>query len=226
MWLILSDSTDPVAAWATLRLRERRHKVELVLAEELIFGAKWRFRLGSESRHSKLTVKDGRIIDSSTVHGVINRLTRLPQDYAGGMTDRDREYVHEEYYAFLTGWLFSFNCPVLNPPGEFSLSGDARDPSEWAWLAQRSGLRATWRSSMASQPALDSAVNVLVAGDRVLGKVAAAAEIACRRFAYLAGVPLLGIQLTRDGQFLTATPAPDLRMFGDESIRALEEWTQ
>ena len=222
MWLILCEADDLTAGWVSLRLKERGHSVETVVAEELVYGAEWSFTLSGEGSGSRLRLARCITIDSHQVQAVLNRLTRIPDDYAGTLPQRDREYVHEEYHAFLTSWLFSFQCPVLNPPGEYSLSGDARDPSEWVWLALQSGLPAAFPI-----PEHDSdAVSACVIGDEVLSEsLPPELHDPCRRLSLATGLPALGLRFVRDSgtlRFYSATPAPDYRALGLPAIDALE----
>jgi hypothetical protein len=252
MWLMLCESDDHSALWASHGLRARGlEPLEIVTPQALVYGLRWDHRLGVRDTHVAIRLHDARVIDSARTRGVINRLGYLPVSLFAQACDTDRLYAQGEMTALFMSWLAAMPAPVLNRPTAQGLCGAWRHASEWMMLAAEAGLStrpyhqngksnppstsAFAAAGAAAPPALaDSRKTralVLVVGSRVVAPHAIdlPSPIAdgCARLARLAGQGLLGIDLTRevDGRWLfnDASPRPDLRAGGAALLDALAE---
>lgn len=242
MWLILCSAKDLPALWAYRGLTARGlSPVELVTAESLAFALKWEHRLNSHGVETRITLADGRVIESRRIKGTINRLTYIPVGHLGAFQEADRAYAEQELFALFASWLFGLPGPMLNPPTPQGLCGAPRTRSEWVWLAARAGLPCPLYRQGA--PAFSTAPRkglipdprrletVIVVNNRTTGaKVPPAISHGCINLSKLAGVSILGVDLSVDAEggcsFVDATPAPDLRAGGEALIDALEEALQ
>ncbi len=239
MFLVLCSSNDYGARWAFTGLKNLGlAPVELVTSEELAYSRFWEHRVGVASASVRLTLPDGRIICSSGVSGVLNRLLWAPQELVNYARPVDRDYASQELSSFYLSWLSALPGKVINRPTPQGFCGRWRHTSEWALLAQRAGLPAPpFRQTTQHEPEQgyrslapqDVPVeSVVVLGGDVFGTALPEDTLgACRRFAALAGDPLLGIDLFRakDGRwnFATATPYPELTRGGEALLTRLAQ---
>ncbi len=239
MFLVLCSSNDYGARWAFTGLKNLGlAPVELVTSEELAYSRFWEHRVGVASASVRLTLPDGRIICSSGVSGVLNRLLWAPQELVNYARPVDRDYASQELSSFYLSWLSALPGKVINRPTPQGFCGPWRHTSEWALLAQRAGLPAPpFRQTTQHEPEQgyrslapqDVPVeSVVVLGGDVFGTALPEDTLgACRRFAALAGDPLLGIDLFRakDGRwnFATATPYPELTRGGEALLMRLAQ---
>ncbi len=244
MWLVLCHADDVEAVWAYHGLRARGlAPLELVTAEALAFGLQWDHRVSSTGASFEVTLAGGRRIVSGQVRGTLNRIQYVPAPHWRSASERDREYVQQELFAFFTSCLHSLPGPVLNPAGAQGLSGAPRCQQEWRLHAARAGLpdgadRADRRSALSAPAAKTSGGTVegadpsriaertraWVVGDSVLG-APFGLERCCRDLAGRTRTPLLGIDLVRrpDGEwaFASATHVPSLSRGGAPLLNAL-----
>jgi hypothetical protein len=250
MWLMLCESDDHSALWASQGLKARGlEPFEIVTPQALVYGLRWDHRLGVRDTRVAIRLHDARVIDSAHTRGVINRLGYLPVSLFAHACDTDRLYAQGEMTALFMSWLAAMPAPVLNRPTAQGLCGAWRHASEWMMLAAAAGLSTrpyhqnghhdpsalnAVTAPLASPIAADGhagRVPVLVVGSRVVAPHAIdlPSPIAdgCARLARLAGQGLLGIDLTReaDGRWLfnEASPRPDLRAGGTALLDALAE---
>lgn len=231
MWLIVTHDDDPAGPWLRHGLACRQvGEVEVVTAMELLQGATWRHRIGSSGAGFSVRLADGRVIDSTSVRGIVNRIQYVPPVAAAAMTPTDREYFLAEQHGFFLAWLASFPGPILNPPTPRGLSGAWRPPSEWACLAARVGLRHepvtsseairpyTWHGTALGPGAITVESEIVDTG------LDDAVRHACLRLARLAESPVLGIDFRADGEgvpvFVGASPCPPLITAGDGVLDA------
>jgi hypothetical protein len=244
MWLVLCHADDVEAVWAYHGLRARgMAPLELVTAEALAFALQWDHRVSSTGASFEVTLAGGRRIVSGQVRGTLNRIQHVPAPHWRSASERDREYVQQELFAFFTSCLHSLPGPVLNPAGALGLSGTPRCPAEWRLHAARAGLPdgadGTNRRSASSAAAAGTTggtvegadpawiaerVTAWVVGDTVVG-VPVGLEPCCRDLAGRTGTPLLGVDLVRrpDGEwaFASATHVPPLSRGGAPLLNAL-----
>ena len=74
-------------------------------------------------------VVDGRIVRCQKIAGVLTRLPYVYEREVHHIALDDRQYVAAEMGAFLTAWLASLACPILNRPMLVTCRGLAGDPS-------------------------------------------------------------------------------------------------
>ena len=238
MWLLLCTSDDHPALWAANRLRARGLSPLVLLTPELLhFSSRWLHRLGNEDPPSvEFTLADGRPIRSVEIRGVLNRIPGLPPGLVSHLAPADRSYALQEWTALHISWLSALHAPVLNRPVMQGLCGAWRHDSEWVWLAARSGLRTVrYRQSGAIEiPAQQTAVNthhlvaarrVFVVDGRTVGDgLSTETAAACALMGRLSDTRLLGIDLDpASGEFLGASPRPDLRQGGEPLVTMLHE---
>jgi hypothetical protein len=237
-WLVVVAEGDESGKWAAERLVSAGLVPLVVLTDAELVGATWEHRVGNDGAVSRLTLGDGRVVESGEISGTLNRLQVAPPS---PLAAEDREYGFHEISALLMSWLASLPGPVLNPPDTRGLAGAWRPPAEWAALAAEAGLRAApvtvdsdrdwltdasgWRSWPPNAPVAE---DVIVVGEAVFAAepLDEATIGGCRRLAALARTPLLGLVFacaTCGGspEVVGATPLPDLRAGGDEVIEAL-----
>jgi hypothetical protein len=234
VWLLLCTSDDHPALWAADRLRARGLTPLVVLTPELLhFGIGWQHRLGNDDAPSvQFTLADGRVIRSSEIRGVLNRIAGLSPHLVRRLVPGDQSYALQEWTALHISWLSALEVPVLNRPVMQGLCGAWRHESEWTWLAARAGLPAMPfrqdglpRLRPARLAISRQTRPVFVVDGRVVGgDLSAATATACASMAHLSSTRLLGIELDAAGDtFVNASPRPDLRLGGEPLITALHE---
>jgi hypothetical protein len=238
IWLVIASEYDEPARWVADRLPSAGIDPTVLVTDADFAGATWEHRLGADDVTSRLTLGDGRVIDSHEIRGTVNRLQQAP---LMPLAPEDREYGFHESSALIVSWLASFPGPMLNPPDTRGLAGVWRSPAEWALLASEAGLPAApvtidsetewpadgsgWRAWPPYAP-IDE--DIIVVGEAVfaLEPLTESTMDACRRLACLAQTPILGLVFscaTCGGtpEVAAATPLPDLRAGGPELIEAL-----
>ncbi len=238
VWLVIAADGDEAGRWAAERLAAAGLDPLVVVTDVDLAGATWDHRVGNDGDASRLTLGDGRVIDSDEISGSLNRLQVASPPM---LAAEDREYGFHEISALLMSWLASLPGPMLNPPDSRGLAGAWRSPAEWAVLAAEAGLRAApvtvdtdaeWPDDRAGwrawPPYAPVAEDVLVVGDAVFAAepIDGATIGACRRLASLARTPLLGLLFScatcgGSPEVVGVSPLPDLRAGGDDVIEAL-----
>ncbi len=138
-WLVITAEGDEAGRWAAERLAFAGLEPLVVVTDADLAGAIWDHRVGNDGTASRLTLGDGRVVDSGEIRGTLNRLQVAPPP---PLAAEDREYGFHELSALLMSWLASLPGPMLNPPDTRGLAGAWRSPAEWAVLAAEAGLRA------------------------------------------------------------------------------------
>jgi hypothetical protein len=241
MWLILCHSDDPCVPWAYEGLKQRGlAPLELVTSEMLGPSLRWNHRVGADPARIRVSISDERVLDGSTVRGVLNRLRGV----AGwrsleGVRNDDRTYAEQELAAFFLSWLSCLPPPILNRPTPQGFAGRERHASEWVLLANAAGLGTvpmrqsseTRARRLTTSNSIRSPMRtVLVIGRHAFGEAPADVLSACKRLAARADTAILGIEFTV-GQlgrwtFTGATLLPDLRIGGEPALDALSEGLQ
>ena len=200
-----------VEAWA-------EHDARLLTPADLSVEG-WRHELGANGSSA---VVDGGEVDAEEVDGVLTRLPAVLEHELAAVVPGERSYAAAEMTAFLTHWLGTLPCPVLNRPTATSLSGPYWRRERWVHVAAQAGIpvaqfRRTVDASVssASEPE-GGGVDVTVVGQQWFGPEEALARHV-RRLADLAGVDLLAARFSSpepDARLLDATPWPDLAADG------------
>lgn len=223
--LLLSEPHDASAEWLADGLAAREVAVEAVTTTELLGAKRWEHRVGCAGVQLEVELGDGRLIESGALHTVINRIVGIPIELLP-VTEEDREYAHQELYAFWLSWLEGLPCRVLNRTTPLGLSGPWLSNAEWAMHASRAGLptEPLRLDGRPPEPAhhLDDVVVVVVAAGAVFGPPGAAGLVeGCRGLAAAAEVEMLEVRLKPSSSsagelcFAGATTLPDLRLGSD-----------
>ena len=215
MLLILAGRHDEVAR--SLAARWAADDAALLTPRGLSVSG-WRHHLGSPS--DSAAVVDGRPVPVEELTGVLTRLWCVGVHDLPHIVPPDREYVSIEMSAFLTSWLSSLKCPVLNRPTATCLVGPNWQPEEWTHRAARLGIPvrpAQRRSALGVEtpprPPAEERVAVTVAGNRCLGATDATLRHHAQRLAAHAGVGLLDAFFDGDdarASFVGASLWPDV----------------
>jgi len=241
MWLILCSSSDPSGLWAYQGLRQLGvNQIELVLAEWLAYGSRWEHRVNGVATHLKITLPDGRVLCSSRIRGVINRLLGPTPGIAQLAADSDKEYAQAELHAFYLSWLYGLPGTVINRPSAVGLCGPWYHASEWIYRASCVGLPTPlYRQSAGDTedrgfrslaPEGAAKHNVIAFRGELFGAQSGAqlpqpTVRACTRLANDVGTELLGLELfaaeNGDWTFAGATPMPDLSIGGAPLLERL-----
>jgi len=181
----------------------------------------WRYCLSDSN--ASTAVAGGTVIRRRDISGVLVRLFAIPPEELQHIVPEDRCYVASEMTAFLTAWLSSLSCPIVNRPTAGSLSGPAWRPEQWTATACRAGIPVMPRHRPASPPygladELEHPyLETTIAGDQVFGTSDERLIGYAKRLASAAGATLLGLKFARnhnDYQFVNADTSPDLRTPG------------
>lgn len=219
--------------WAYQGLKVRGlHPVEIVWAESLVYSTSIEHRITSNSAATQIKVADGRVINSASVRGSLNRLYQLPSEHLRAADSTDRQYAEQELYALFLSWLYALPGKMFNRPAPQGLSGAWLHQSKLTWFASQAGL-STEIYRQGSQPNLDDSFvtktfgqTLIVSGENCFGAVAPEnVRKSCVRLAQMCGVEMLGVdfRINSSGEwiFQRATPLPDLRIGGDALLDAL-----
>lgn len=239
MWLIFSSPSDPSGIWARQGLRQLGlAPLEFITPESLAVHCQWEHRLGSAGAFLKIALADGRVITTSGVRGVFNRLYAPSPLALQAAVSSDRDYAQSELLAFYLSWLNCLPGVVINRPLPSGLCGPWLHPSEWMLCASKSGLRTpVYRQSsrdpgsLPPQPMMgrNTTVQNIIAFDGEIfgGSVPAGVAQACNRLAQQTRAEMLGIELSADEHgrwiFAAATPAPDIRCGGMPLLRRMAQ---
>jgi hypothetical protein len=212
MWLVVCQDGDVDARAAIVRLREHGlAPVELVTATQLVHGARWEHRVGAGgAARTRVTLADGRTIDSAELRGVLNRLLWVSAEGYLGASEADREYAGGELYALVQSWLASLGRRVVNRPGGSGLAGPWLRPCQWRWEARAAGLRI--RPVPEDEPAPLDGGRVLVVDGAVADAGGAPEGVGegCVRLARALGLDVVEMRFDEDWSFADASLVPAL----------------
>lgn len=224
---------DLAALWVARGLAARGlQPLQVVTAEALAYNQRLEHRLVDGRASVKITLADGRVIESGTIRGTLNRLQLVPTAHLR-TNSNDRQYAEQELHALYLSWLYSLPGEMLNRPTPQGLCGEWRHLSEWVWLANQAGLETApyGQSEFREAPPLRMCVTspdrtVIVVDNVCCGSPAPEhVKAGCTRLAKLATTRLLGVgfDVTPHGKwiFREATPFPELRLGGNRLQDAL-----
>jgi hypothetical protein len=132
MIVILANRHDPVAR--SLAARWAGEGAELLTPEGLSVEG-WRHYVATEGDDAAVIA--GRRTAVRDIEGVVSRLWGIAEGDLPHIVPEDRSYVSMEMTAFLTSWLSTLKCPVLNRPLPMSLAGPNWRREEWTHRAAR-----------------------------------------------------------------------------------------
>lgn len=202
-------------------------------ADVLVTALRWEHRLSSADVTARVTLADGRVIDTDRTRGVLNRLVALPDTHLRLATPADRDYARQEFLALFLSWLQTLPGPILNRPTPQGLSGPWLHDAEWACLATNAGLPTNpFHQATADGNGGPSELErrpiktVVVVADKAIGSGAPACILeGSRQLARAVGVALLEISFyetwSSPWTFAAASPLPDMRLGGKELLASL-----
>lgn len=196
----------------------------------------WRVDDGDPDRSS--VVVGGERIAQSQLRGVVTRLPAVTASELPMIAAQDRTYAATEMTAFLSYWLSSLTCPVLNRPGPAGLCAPGWRTEQWVLTAHRLGIpvRAVHRDvgvfsagaetrDITGEPsaaadlreaddtgAVGEAVRVTVVGEQCLGADDESMRRHARALAAAADVAMLSVLFEDTGssvRFVDAHPWAD-----------------
>jgi hypothetical protein len=222
VWLVVCQDGDVDAAELALGLRDLGlDPLELVVASELVHGARWEHRVGAWGAHTRLRLADGRDIDSAAVCGVLNRLVWITAEGFVGASDVDREYAGGELHALVQSWLEGFGRRAVNRPAGLGLSGPFRTSEEWRALAREAQLEIRAFPESADGP-LELSPVLIIDGEVVDdGGAPAPVRTGALRLAAQLDHDLVELHFDGDWRFAHATLMPALANGGDARVRAV-----
>ena len=222
MWLVTCQDSDRDAVLLAGQLRAAGlEPLELVLATELVHGARWEHRVGSWGSRTQLRLADGREIDSDDVRGVLNRLLWITADGFLGAPDSDREYAGGELHALVQSWLEGFGSRAVNRPAGLGLCGPWRTPDQWRALARTAGLEIRAFPEPSDQ-VLEFAPVLVVDGEIVEdGGAPAQLREGTLRLAAQLGHDLIELRFDENWRFADATLMPALLNCGEARVNAV-----
>ena len=200
-------------------------EAEVVTLEELAAGPGTLYDPGFE-RYA-LTVSGRRVVVGELT-GVVNLVPAVPPELLTFYAEEEREYQAGELHAWLSFFLSSLRCRVVNRPTPVSLTGPALTPLSWTRLARAAGiatvpLAVDSRDVRAAlrEPEPDG-VDVVCVGGRVVSPTGSLSDKAAMRLAEAADVTYLRVWFDRDWRLLGASSVPDLRP--EPTRRALADY--
>lgn len=184
----------------------------LLTADDLT-TAGWQWLDGAQDNGRAIV--SGQLVNCKAIRGVLTRRPAiLPQELTA-IAEADRAYVAAEITAFLTAWLSSLTCPVVNRPRGGCLSGPNWTIERWLMTAARLGInvRPSRRTVPAQAPSgglmSDERIRVTVVGSEIIGIDDQPRANATRLLAQAAGVELLDAYF-QGRELIGATCSPDL----------------
>lgn len=138
MWLMICEPTDYSALWLYGELEKIGvDNITLLTPDELMFGATWELHDGYEGTSFLITLDDSKIIHSTEIKGIINRITSITI----GDEHNDARYIDDEWNAFFLCWLSCLDCIILNPPQPDSIIGFWQEPAVLQNTLYKAGLK-------------------------------------------------------------------------------------
>lgn len=199
MLLILASGMDEASASLAIRWRAAQARL---LTPAHLSSAGWIYRLPASG--DSVAVVGGVVLNAEEITGVLTRLPHITEMDLLHIALEDRAYVAAEMEAFLTAWLGSLECPVINRPSPGSLCGPDWRSGQWVNRAARLGIPVVpvegntehAGDSEALDPAAEGGTTVVVVGGRVFGDVDPRLSMQAARLAGSAGVELLQVRFT------------------------------
>jgi hypothetical protein len=166
-----------------------------------------------EAPEKAMAVIDGRQMRANSVRGVLTRIPAVTEGDLGHIVAGDRAYVASEMTAFLTCWLETLPCPVLNRPTASCLNGPGWVGLRWLHAGAHLGMRVKPTTVLDIPPAQSLGRWVTVVNGHCVGDVHPSLMEHAARLARAGGVELLGVQFSApdpDAKLLNASVWPDL----------------
>ncbi len=223
-WLILSEPGDPTAEWVKVGLAQRHLNSHVVTTRDLITATNWVHTVSNESVGTIFNTQGGQRLCSEGFGHALSLISYVPPRLAHAFAAPDREYVSQEWIAFIASALAAVPNWV-NPIGPGGLAGRYRSRPEWTLLACEAGLLCGIGDLPTVTPTMNWNREVLVLDNRVFseGVPKVISRRVCELF-LLAEIRLGGVRFCVDGRrwrFVDATAAPQLMPGGAPLLDAL-----
>jgi len=223
--LILAHATDSGAELvAEALMRDFGSHAVRIVRPEMLSLASWSHRVNSRGRAStRLALPSAEPIEDAQVAAVLNRIRYLPVPRFYRATAKDLDYAGLEMQALVASWLAGFGDRVVHVVRKHPWLVPVLPRQHWAARAAECGLPIAAHTISTSSRALRlrsnttmrrqqddtdvpsdvaatrAASNVLVAGKRAGGFLAATFSTRCRRAAHRLGFPLLEFRFASEG---------------------------
>lgn len=227
MILVLCEPEDTCGLWLTAELNQRGCETTLVMPDEFAIGSRFSLKVLEEGDIATVQLSDGRIIDSSNLTGVINRMENFPRPSLINVSDSDVIYACEEMRAATVAWFASLNCPILNSPTPYSAIGFTAHEAVWRHRVEGYGIRSA-PLIMGGENEVDQYpdISVVAIGETVLAMEENSAPNsiieASTRLLYATGFNLLGLDFSKNSsgewEFLRVHMMPNLIPFGSRVV--------
>ncbi len=236
MFFLFCSKYDQEAIWLYNRVTSGNLiPAHILFSEDLYDTSDWSLRLNDNQYHASVTLPDGSVIDNGHVKLFLNRVQGLAHPFWNRLDKIEKEYFHQEWNSFLTGWLKAFEPALVNPVAPGMLAGYDAWPLRWRVLAARAGLpikrmhldSETDLVSLFSQPEIkDSLVSALVYKNKLyapteLGRFAEG----CLKLSKMVNCPLLEVvfERTQDRELLFVS-ASSMPSFSRHSYKFVESF--
>lgn len=220
MIVVLANQADEIAR--QLVKRWAAQGAMLLLPKDLSCKG-WHYQ--PEAPEAGAAVLDGVRIPCSAIDGVLVRAAAVFKTDLPHIRQKEREYVAAEMTAFLSAWLLSLPCKVVNRPTASCLSGPAFRREQWIKEAAQAGIPVhpvvrTGDGYFYEDSENTPVKRVVVVGERCLYAQSEAQKNYARLLASAVGVSLLNAYFTGPPQAPTLVNA-DVFVGFDERADAL-----
>lgn len=158
----------------------------------------------------------------AAISGVVNALPAVLPEALTVYAEEERDYQAAELRAWLTFFLSSLGCPVVNRPTPLSLTGPVLSPIGWFHLARAAGIPLAPLELDSDEPGdpladddADEHVEVVAVGGALVEPSGTPADRHTALLAQRSGLSYLRARYVHDGatvmRFTGASSVPDLR---------------
>ncbi|MEP7253781.1 MAG: hypothetical protein ABI683_15415 [Ginsengibacter sp.] len=235
MFLLFCSKTDLEAIWLYKKLTAKiDFDSEILFAEDLYDCKGWMLRVNNSMSFAEVVSPAGRKINTENVTLFINRVNNLNHPFWAKKEVSERQYFHQEWNAFLLGWLQAFQPVLINKISPTSFSGFGGSPLRWSLMARKAGFILKPQSYLSASKNIEYLFTSQVSKrSRSLlvyrRKVYCDLDLAglsgkCLRLASVCECDLLEVfvEKKRDGhfKFITATSLPAFSKFSQSFVQA------
>ena len=135
MIVIIAGQQDEAARW--LASRWKACDARLLGPRDLSIAG-WRHQPHPGREYTAVVNQES--VSGAEITGVLTRLSYVSEQELMHIAQSDRTYIASEMTAFLSSWLNSLRCPVLNRATPTCLSGPAWRREQWVHFAAYLGI--------------------------------------------------------------------------------------
>lgn len=235
MVLIYCSRCDAEALWLFGQLETMNDlDVEIFYVEELYECKNWELRVNDCDSFASVTLPNGRTVSNRDVSFFLNRVMYVSHPFWKKMDKTECDYFHQEWNAFMLGWLQCFESVLINRPLPGYLAGYSPAQLTWQIIARRSGFNIKpqyFSSDLNDLPRLKNGAippnitRILVFNHKVFAnKFQAELARACIELSKVANCGLMEVCVNEDGgkyYFISASVVPAFSLHSVSFIRAL-----